>query len=37
LPGSPDARDLGIMVDRIRVIPADAAKIAVSTQGGGGP
>jgi hypothetical protein len=36
-PGSQDTRDLGIMVDRIRVIPADAAKIAVSTQGGGGP
>ena len=36
-PGSTDSRDLGIMVDRIRVIPADAAKIAVSTQGGGGP
>jgi len=36
-PAATDARDLGNMVDRIRVIPADAAKIAVSTQGGGGP
>ena len=36
-PGSPDARDLGIMVDRIRVVPRDPAKIAVSAKGGGGP
>jgi hypothetical protein len=33
-PGSTDTRDLGVMVDRIRVVPA---KIAVSAQGGGGP
>jgi hypothetical protein len=36
-PDSQDARDLGIMVDRIRVIPRDTVKIAVSAQGGGGP
>jgi len=36
-PGSPDARDLGIMVDRIRVVPPDTAKIAVSAPGGGAP
>jgi dolichyl-phosphate-mannose-protein mannosyltransferase len=33
-PASTDTRDLGVMVDRIRVVPA---KIAVSTRGGGGP
>jgi hypothetical protein len=37
LPGSPDTRDLGVMVDRIRVVRGDPAKIAVSAQGGGGP
>ena len=37
LPGSTDTRDLGIMVDRIRVIPRDPAKIAVSAPGGGAP
>lgn len=36
LPGSTDTRDLGVMVDRIRVVPRDPAKIAVSTTGGGG-
>lgn len=36
-PGAPDARDLGIMVDRIRVIARDPAKIAVSAPGGGAP
>ena len=37
LSGSQDIRDLGIMVDRIRVIPRDPAKIAVSARGGGAP
>jgi hypothetical protein len=37
LPGSTDTRDLGIMVDRIRVIPRDAGKIAVSAAVGGAP
>ena len=36
-PGSTDTRDLGIMVDRIRLIPGDPGKIAVSARGGGGP
>jgi hypothetical protein len=35
-PGSPDARDLGVMVDRIRVVPRDTDKIAVSAPAGGG-
>jgi dolichyl-phosphate-mannose-protein mannosyltransferase len=37
IPGSSDTRDLGVMVDRIRVIPRDTVKIAVSARGGGAP
>lgn len=36
-PDSQDTRDLGIMVDRIRVLSRDPGKIAVSAPGGGGP
>jgi hypothetical protein len=36
-PDSQDTRDLGVMLDRIRVIPRDPGKIAVSAPGGGGP
>jgi len=36
-PDSHDTRDLGVMVDRIRVIPRDPGKIAVSAPDGGGP
>jgi hypothetical protein len=36
-PDSTDTRDLGIMVDRIRVISRDPDKIAVSAPAGGGP
>jgi hypothetical protein len=36
-PESQDTRDLGVMLDRIRVIPGDPGKIAVSAPGGGGP
>ena len=36
-PESQDTRDLGIMVDRVRVVRGDPAKIAVSAPGGGGP
>ena len=35
-PASTDTRDLGIMVDRIRVVPGDPGKIAVSAPRGGG-
>jgi hypothetical protein len=37
IPGATDIRDLGIMVDRIRVIPGDPDNIAVSSPAGGGP
>jgi hypothetical protein len=36
-PDSRDTRDLGIMIDRIRVIPRDPGKIAVSAPVGGAP